>query len=244
MDSGLLILWYLALESALHLKAKAVIAETQMLVLPAVYLHRQQAPFHKPQLLSFSEIMTEPYLKNFKPDLLLIRKQKSLIVEIVVSHKPDLRKLLKIRQSNIPAIAIDALAIYQDLIKSEVAFTTHDFVEEILYSSSYKYWLYNPQKEKVEYGIRKRAALRPVKHYFQKGFHHYYVTNCPLKKRSWPTTGFYANVFQDCAYCARCLEINYHKYWVGFKEVNELPRFVTCWGHLALPKTYKNSIPL
>jgi hypothetical protein len=232
-----------ALESALHLKAKSVIAEAQMLMLPAVYLHRQKRPFHSPRLASFTAIETEPFFQSFKPDLLLTKGPKQLIVEVVVTHDVDAKKLLKIRKSNIPALAINVFALYQDLLKHEVPFTTHDFVEEILFGTSHKHWIFNPQKERIEYGIRKRAAIRPVRHYFHKGFHNYYVAHCPLEKRSWPTTGFYASVFQDCAYCSRCLEINYHKSWVGFKEVSERPKSVTCWGNLPMPKAYKNSVP-
>ena len=230
-----------ALESALHLKAKAVIAEAQMLMLPAVYLHRQETPFYSPQLTSFTVVEVETYFQGFKPDLILTKGNKHLIVEIVVSHKVDTRKLLKIRRSNTPVMAINALALYHDLMKNDIAFQSHDFVEEILYSTAHKYWVFNPQKERIEYGIRKRAAFKPVKHYCQKGFHNYYVTNCPLKKRSWPSTGFYARVFQDCVHCSRCLEINYHKSWVGFRAVAELPKSVTCWGHLPSPKAYKKN---
>ena len=228
-----------ALESALHLKAKAVIADVQMLMLPAVYLHRQKTPFYNPQLTSFTTVRTESYFQGFKPDLILTKGNKHLIVEIVVTHKVDAKKLLKIRRSNTPGLAINALALYQDLIKYD--FTSNDFVEEILYGTSYKYWLFNPQKERIEYGIRKRAATRPAKHYYKKGFHNYYVSHCPLQKRSWTTSRFYANVFQDCAYCSRCLEISYHQSWVGFKLVNEKPKAVTCWGQLAMPQPFKDS---
>jgi hypothetical protein len=225
-----------ALETALHLKAKAILFSRKKIVVPPVYVHHQQKALSTARLFQFEKAQIESYFSGIVSDIVLIKGNKKLIVEITVTHETDTIKIRKIRKHNIPTIEIDALKIYNYALAQKIPFNTQYFSSEMIHGLMFKNWLYNPKKERIEYALRKKASQKKVKHRLCKGYHLYLVNDCPLKKRTSSFGGYFANVFQDCLHCSKCLEIQYARAWVGFKNTTQLPKHVLCWGKLKDPE--------
>lgn len=219
------------LETALHLKAKEVLERARHITLPPVYLHRQQQPLFRAQLVRFEKVRQEQYLGGIVPDLVLEAGSRRLLLEIAATHPAPEKKLKRLQQLGLPALEIDVLPLAQAL---------PDFNRALIHGLAHKRWLFHPRKQGIEYRLRKEAAARPVRHRYFKGYHNYLVPDCPLKRRQW-RSGFregqsYALLWQDCLYCSRCLEITYHTETVGYRSTPQEPQQVLCWGHLPLPQ--------
>lgn len=229
-----------ALETTLHLKAKSILARRKVIAVPPLYLHRQLWPLSKAQLIQFERVACEQYAQGFTPDLTMVKGSKRLFVEIAVTHAVDVKKQRQMRRLRTPVLEINVLDIYVEVSARGQLLTTALLEHELVHGLVHKQWLFNPKKEGIEYGLRKRAAVKPARHSLYRGYHNYYVRDCPLEKRikQRPPTPrqAYANVLQDCTYCHRCLEIQYQTAWVGFREVPQVPMAVVCWGHLEVPK--------
>lgn len=228
-----------ALETSLHLMAKQIIAQQKRMVLPPVHLHRQDGVLSGARLIQFEKVQVEQYVDHFTPDLTLVKGDKKLHVEILVTHSVENKKLYWIRKKSIPVIEIDVMSIYEDLIKTYTQLSAKKLAQVLIHGTAHKVWLFNAKKEKIEYALRKRSICKPVRHQLYNGYHNYLVRDCPLNKRfrrgHFLHRQSYANVLQDCNFCHRCLEINYYTEWVGFKEVPVSPKNVNCWGHLPKP---------
>ena len=228
------------LETGLHLKAKEILERRRHIALPAVFLHRQKSPYFRPQLIRFDKVQLEQYLGNLRPDIILEAGPRRLLLEVAVTHASPERKIKRLQQLGLPALEVDALAIYQKAIQQNGSFTPAHYESELIHGLEQKRWLFNPKKPGAEYRLRKEAAARPVRHSLVKGFHRYIVPGCPLGKRYW-RSGFregksYAQLWQDCLHCPRCLEITYRQEMTGYRLAPQEPQEVLCWGHLPLPQ--------
>jgi hypothetical protein len=228
------------LETGLHLKAKEILERVRRIALPAVFLHRQETPYFPAQLIRFDQVQVEQRAGDLRPDLILHAGARRLLVEVAVTHAAPEQKIKRLQQLGLPALEIDVLAMYQQAIRQSGSFTAAYYEQALIHGLAHKRWLYNPKKQSAEYRLRKAAAARPVQHSIVKGYHRYIVPGCPLGKRFW-RTGFregksYAQLWQDCLHCPRCLEISYRQELAGFRLAPQEPREVLCWGHLPLPQ--------
>lgn len=221
-----------SLETALHLKAKEIFEHSSQFMLPAVYLPNKEAPLFKPQLITYSKVITEKKSGNIIPDLLLKIKNKWLIIEIAVQHFTGKEKIKSIREMGRAAIEIDANALLNRIQKGQQFFQSHRFANYLLRSSKYKTWLFNPRQQMLEDELRQSAIRKNIRtlHFTDKN---YYITeNCPkainIHRSGYRMGKSYANVFRDCLNCEHCIEIEYEKYFFGSKEVNGKPRSVWC----------------
>lgn len=107
------------LESAIHLAAKQIIMEKRQIKLPE-YTIIESALDSRKQMhtesktivtngreISFDSVKEEQALNGMKADILGIKKNEKLIIEIFYRHKVDDQKIDKIKEANISAIEID-----------------------------------------------------------------------------------------------------------------------------------------
>jgi len=224
------------LETALHLRIKALFRQKRSIVVPAVRLHRQSAVYFEPYLFRYQQVEEEPYLGQLYPDLILRSGQRALLVEIKVTHATPSKKKKKLRRLGLPAVEVDALALYESLPPRNGQPDIPAFEYELVHGTAFKQWLFNPAKQRAEFRLRKMAIARPVKHRLYKGYHQYLTADCPLGKRRW-RSGFrqgqaFAYVTQDCMHCPRCAHLEYETDYAGFKEVPLEPSVVHCWGQV------------
>lgn len=224
------------LETGLHLRIKAFFRERRSIVVPALYLHRQSVAYFPPFLFQYDRVEEETYLGQLYPDLLLRRGQKALLLEIAVTHKTPPKKYRKLRKLGLPAMEIDALALYESTLQRSGPPDMRAFEYQLQQGTAYKKWLFSPARQRAEFRLRKMAIARPAKHRLYKGYHQYFVSDCPLGKRRW-RSGFrkgqaFANVIQDCMHCPRCAFLEYETEYAGYQEVPLAPATVHCWGHL------------
>ncbi len=224
------------LETGLHLRIKAFFRERQSIVVPPVYLHRQPAAYFPAFLFKYNRVEEETYLGQLYPDLLLRNGQRALLLEIAVTHEAPPKKYRKLRKLGLPALEIDALALYESTLQRGGPPDRRAFEYQLQQGTGYKKWLFNPARQRAEFRLRKMAIARPVKHRLYKGYHQYLTTGCPLGKRRW-RSGYregqaFANVIQDCMHCSRCAYLEYETEYAGYQEVPLTPAKVHCWGHL------------
>lgn len=135
-----------ALETAVHLAAKQLIAERKALRLPAVTYrnpYTRDALFITIQAadtIDLDTVHVEVSVEDMRPDLLVVAAGQSFMVEIAVTHFVDEVKREKLRNQGIPAIEIDAA-------KLKTAFT-FEALERLLFEDVYSAtWVYHPQIE-------------------------------------------------------------------------------------------------
>jgi hypothetical protein len=136
-------------ESALHLMVKEVFAETKQIFVPDFhydYNSRNQKSIYgnRGKIVSFDSVILEKEKKldgeKFKPDATGFKKGKTLYLEFAVTHFCDEEKLLKIRNSKIPAIEI--------FVDPNTAVLDPEFLKNLLLEDSLeKYFLFNPEFE-------------------------------------------------------------------------------------------------
>lgn len=107
------------LESAIHMAAKQIILERQEIRLPEYTIatsiidsqgkkhHESKTIVPKGRLISFDSVHEEKTLSDIKADILAIKSNEQLIIEIFYRHKVDGQKIEKIKEINTSAIEID-----------------------------------------------------------------------------------------------------------------------------------------
>lgn len=225
-----------ALETMLHFLAKSLLASEHSVQLPPVFLPRQQEPLFQARRFFFDEVRLEQKVDQFIPDLLLQRGNQKLLLEIKVTHSVQRSKLWRIRRSKLFCLEIDAQSLFQTSSRPNLAFPLEAFRVLLRDGLRFKNWLHHPSLQAATYRLKLQSAKKKI---IQKRFPSYYlyaVGDCPRKKRFW-RKGYgegkaYAKVWQDCQHCPYCLEIDFSKRYVAYREVTDVPQHVYCWGHL------------
>lgn len=144
-----------ALETAVHLAAKQLIAERGELRLPAVTFFNLWAPKASMDIVCAEQVVkldfveVEIWLDNMRPDLLVTIGNEKYLVEIAVTHFVDEAKYQKIQARKIPTIEIDAARLKRNF--------TFSALEKLLFTGTYPAtWLYHPLPEL----LAKEALLR------------------------------------------------------------------------------------
>lgn len=147
-------------ETAIHLKAKEIIASSLKLKLPALkasaYLDDYKA-FIKildSKFISFDDVCLEKKEGKIIPDLIAIHKGKKLLIEIAVTHFIDGKKKKIIREQGVSCIEINL----ENFHKSEINFTDDDFEYAVISCIENKKWIYNAKYNKAKIKAAEKAS--------------------------------------------------------------------------------------
>lgn len=140
-------------ETALQKFAKRVLDERLEIALPAMVVEKNgdREVVAKAGRRTFDRAILETKDGQIVPDVVLVLRDRRLIVEFKVTHPCDEQKIARIRAMDIGAIEID-LSQYRDRVLTEIG-------DQILYDAPRK-WLYNPREVKAREKLEDRAKRR------------------------------------------------------------------------------------
>lgn len=140
-------------ETALHKFAKRVLDGRLEIALPAMVVedHGDREVVVEAERRTFDHAILEKKDGQIVPDVVLLLRDRRLIVEFKVTHPCDEQKIARIRAMDIGAIEID-LSQYRDHVLSEIG-------DQILYDAPRK-WLHNPRELKAREKLEDRAKRR------------------------------------------------------------------------------------
>ncbi|MBI5774692.1 MAG: hypothetical protein HZA89_13230 [Verrucomicrobia bacterium] len=188
-----------AVETALHLASKQILAERREITLPAVQIefhsYRAPIPISAERIFHLDEVRAEHHTEDIVPDILAYSGGVPLMIEIRVTHEVDKIKLAKIRRLGISAIEIDLSSICR-------TFSRDELLDAVIHQTANKKWLFNAKVEKFKKlflgtGERKKTVNRGCATH---------VDHCPIYSRVWNGKP-YANVIDDCIHCDFILEV-------------------------------------
>jgi len=186
-----------AVETALHLAAKEILASRKEIVLPGVRIQfvgksLTIAPERRYQLTS---VVLERRLTDIVPDVVAHVANHPLLIEVRVTHGIEAQKLARIQSLDISTIEIDLSAAPRDLSRK-------DLEQLVVGSGAHKRWIHNAVASHRRRQLVSEATVRET---IYRGLA-LHVDGCPLPARVWRGKP-YANVIDDCASCEHALEI-------------------------------------
>ncbi|WPJ97643.1 competence protein CoiA family protein [Coraliomargarita algicola] len=182
-----------ALETALHLAAKKILSKEKKIVIPAVILkfdsYAEHVVLAGEQTIEFDQVIEERKTEDIVPDIIAIKGESKLLIEIKVTHEVDERKLKKIKRLGLSTIEIDLSKGDREL--------TEDLLRELIVGNvENKEWLYNAHANRIKERFFSTATRRSI---VKRGMARH-VDYCPQGVRIWRGKS-YANVFDDCLHC-------------------------------------------
>lgn len=141
-----------ASETILHMLSKEIISHLETIHIPAYHYRRStklktgnpvkyEKIIAKGGEVAIDEVFLERMNVGFKPDAVIISGNKSLIIEIAVTHKTDQKKKRLIRKSDTPAIEICLSDDHAFLERKQLA----DLIKNDI---GIKKWLYHPKEKR------------------------------------------------------------------------------------------------
>lgn len=141
-----------ALESALHKLAKQVLDEERTLLLPEIrgrHNGREELG-HKERVHAFDDAVLEHKLDTIVPDVIVRKGDRSLLVEMYVTHRCGPEKIAKIIALGIPCVEIDLRKLPRD--------ASIDEVRQALTSTARRHWVHNPKIAEANEKVAKKMA--------------------------------------------------------------------------------------
>ena len=186
-----------AVETALHLAAKDILALRKEIVLPAVEVHSRytsrRTAIAPERRYVIETVAVERKLGSIIPDVIVQINGRELLVEVTVTHGVDREKLTRIRELGVSCVEIDLSDTERGLAREELEKIVADGI-------THKRWLHNVRAEQMGRRILSEATLLPSVH---RGFA-WHVDGCPIPARTWKQNA-YANVIDDCTGCDHLL---------------------------------------
>ncbi|MDE6519843.1 MAG: hypothetical protein K2K91_05205 [Ruminococcus sp.] len=211
-------------ETSLHMLAKSIIEKEMNLVIPEVTFNFKTGDYevrsYPAQSIKFDYVELEKRINNIIPDIVLHYGNKTLIVEIFVTHKIDKVKLEKIKARGISTIEID-------LSKADRNISEDDLKRMLTTDCAEKRWIFNRYVDNVYKYLIHKAQKFPI---IERGFA-LHVDYCPIKSRYWRGKP-YANVVDDCSCCKYCLEIEHEQEKYDFEYDYPKSIAVYCLGKI------------
>lgn len=136
----------MAFETAIHMKAKEIIEEEKQLVLPELIVEYKNihGTVVEESLFYFDEIKNEVRLGDIQSDLIAIKSNRQLFIEIYVTHKVDLDKKKKLEKIGVSTVQIDLSNLYgRKELWTDTQFLRHVLIEKV----ENKKWIYNARVE-------------------------------------------------------------------------------------------------
>ncbi len=131
------------IETALHLAAKEIIQKEKKLMLPPLKAdipnQHTETILLQAEMIAFDEVEVEKKINDIKPDLILHKGNKKLLIEIAVTHFVDDIKTEKIKQLGLSTLEIDLSSIKD-------GFTTEDLAFSLIHSTDNRQWIYNAKE--------------------------------------------------------------------------------------------------
>lgn len=208
------------LETIVHKICKEIIAENLVFTTPRFFYERELIP---KKVVIVEEVLLEKRLDNIVPDIIIKTENRSLLIEIVVTHDVDIEKENKIRALNLAAIRINARDLVQNLFdKGDFKMEDPEFREELINGTQYKSWIFNPKGERLKDELinsKQEEQSLVVEGSFKE-----FMTEKPAKKpkKTWVDDGYPGG---------RAIEIMNFKKTDGslFYFVDSCPRYVRRW---------------
>lgn len=179
-----------AFETTIHKVAKKIINEKKQILLPAIYNSNFEA-LTEDQMISLDEVISEDEKITsiglnrdgsfIRPDLIGIKNNRQIVIEIAVTHKTDDDKVNKLINHKISAIEIDLECLSRN--------ATIDEIERAILDPDNIVWLYNDRIEQLQ--NKKFADL--VKH----GLLLIPIDRVNYEESQWTSPG--TNFFLKCA---------------------------------------------
>lgn len=186
-----------AVETALHLAAKDILAVRKEIVLPAVEIpasygfpHIELAP---EQRYLIESVAVEQKLGSIVPDVIVRINGRELLVEVTVTHRTGGDKVSKIRELGVSCLEIDLSDTDRGLAREELE-------RVVVEGTGRKRWLYNVRAEERR---RRKLSEGTVLFSVHRGLA-WHVDGCPVPARTW-RGNHYANVIHDCTGCEHML---------------------------------------
>lgn len=140
-----------AVESSLHLAAKEILEREKKIRVPLPGFFPAKLAESVNTMLEFDGVRLEEHIGGIIPDLIVFTKNRSLIIEINVTHAVDDAKLQKIKELGVSAIELD-------LSWGQYSAAGDTLKYYVIESTANKHWLYNA--EEASYRLKmKRAAV-------------------------------------------------------------------------------------
>lgn len=143
-----------AMETMLHLLAKEVVSGTREILLPAVVavVGNLREEVAEAKSFRYDEVETEVTMEGLKPDAVLRRDGRELLLEFAVTHWCEEAKLAELRRRSLPTVEIDLSRVPRDASRAEHA--------KYMLQDAPRQWLFNSRMVKVEDRLRAVAASR------------------------------------------------------------------------------------
>lgn len=210
-----------ALETALHLGAKQILAERRQIVLPAVKVsfystEREPITLAEERLYELEGVVLERRAGNVIPDVLAMIRGRPVAIEILVTHAVDVPKLQQLRRQGLSTVEIDLSAAARTVEMNELAALVVD-------GGPHKRWVFNDAAERRHAQVLAEATRRPI---VQRGFSSH-VDDCPRRVRVWRGRG-YANITDNCLRCRHALHVDEEMRWLvcdGVEDRSQGPLF-------------------
>ena len=190
-----------AVETALHLAAKDILAKRREIVLPSVEIafpHSTRRTVIAPERrYAIESVDVEQKLGSIIPDVIARIKGRELLVEITVTHGVDDGKLKKIKELGPSCLEIDLSDVQRDLSRENLEKMVAD-------ETAHKRWLHHVRADEKLRKMLSEATLLPSVHRGLAG----HADGCPIPARVWNGKP-YANMIDDCAYCEHRLLISF-----------------------------------
>ncbi len=189
-----------AVETALHLAAKAIIAEHRQIVLPAVEIKFPYSMWRRAiaqeRRYNIESVDVERKLDTIIPDVITRIGDRTLLVEIIVTHGVDDQKLKKILELGLSCVEIDLSDVERDLSRENLK-------KMIIDDSARKHWVHNVRAHEERKKVLSDATLLESVH---RGWA-IHVDGCPIPARVWNGKP-YANMVDDCVGCECMMALN------------------------------------
>ena len=182
-----------AVETALHLAAKEIIAEHREILLPAVEVEFPHSTWRRgiahERRYDVESVDVERKLGTIIPDVVVRVRDRPLLVEVKVTHGIDDQKLKEIKELGLSCVEIDLSVVERDLSRE-------DLKELIIDDSATKRWVHNTRAhEERKKALSEATLLESV----DRGMA-VHADGCPIRARVWNEKP-YANMMDDCTGC-------------------------------------------
>ena len=153
------------LETALHLAAKEILVREKRMQLPGLYERVEEVHVHgtygdddstKGQMVRFDSVRDEVWLGGIIPDIVCTAGDRTLLVEVVVTHPVDPMKLEKIKAKGLAVLAVN-------LANMKENWDWNTLISAVITDVGRKKWLYNPKSaallEKVQARVNRKVEI-------------------------------------------------------------------------------------